>query len=79
MYDSSLKAKWDYENSIAFAEELAEERGIEKGIEKGREQGREEGRKEIKYDVAKEMKKEGIPDAQIAKFTKLPISVIEDL
>ena len=24
MYDSNLKAKWDYENSIAFAEEKAE-------------------------------------------------------
>ncbi len=24
MYDSNLKARWDYENSIAYAEEKAE-------------------------------------------------------
>lgn len=28
MYDSNLKAQWDYENSIAFAAEKAEEKGI---------------------------------------------------
>jgi hypothetical protein len=26
MYDSNLKARWDYENSIAFAEEKAAEK-----------------------------------------------------
>ena len=30
MFNLSLKAKWDYENSIAFAKEQAEERGREK-------------------------------------------------
>ncbi|EHQ26285.1 hypothetical protein Mucpa_2146 [Mucilaginibacter paludis DSM 18603] len=79
MYDSSLKAKWDYENSIAFAEELAEERGIQKGIEKGIEQGIEKGEYKKSIKVAIEMKKEGIPNTQIAKFIKLPIEVIEKL
>jgi len=30
MHNSSLKAKWDYENSIAFAKEEAEQKGREK-------------------------------------------------
>jgi len=71
MYDSNLKARWDYENSIAFAEEKAEERGIEKGIEKG------EYKKAL--NVAIEMKKDGFPAAQIAKFTKLSVEEIEKL
>jgi len=27
MYDSGIKAKWDYENVMAFAEEKAEKKG----------------------------------------------------
>jgi predicted transposase/invertase (TIGR01784 family) len=71
MYDSNLKAKWDYENSIAFAEEKAEERGIEKGIEKGRH--------EEALDIARELKKESSSIEFIAKITKLSISEIEKL
>ncbi|MEO6633176.1 MAG: hypothetical protein ABIN13_15680 [Mucilaginibacter sp.] len=71
MYDSNLKAKWDYENSIAFAEEKAEERGIEKGIEKG------EHKKAL--EVARKFKKIGVSLADIAKGTGLSISEIEKL
>ena len=67
MYDSNLKAKWDYENSIAFTEEKAEERGIEKG------------RHEEALEIARKMKADGIPIAQIAKFTELSIEEIEKL
>jgi len=75
MYDSSLKAKWDYENSIAYAEEKAEERGIEKGIERGIEKG--EYKKAIA--IARELKKEGLAIEFIAKTTKLSIEEIERL
>ncbi len=71
MYDSNLKSKWDYENSIAFAREEAEEKGIEKGIEKGRH--------EEALNIAREMKKEGISTVQIVKFTRLSIEEIEKL
>jgi len=71
MYDSSLKAKWDYENSIAYAEEKAEERGIEKGIERG------EYKKAIA--IARELKKEGLAIEFIAKTAKLSIEEIEKL
>ncbi|HEY8780427.1 MAG TPA: hypothetical protein VIM16_02330 [Mucilaginibacter sp.] len=63
MYDSNLKARWDYENSIAYAEEKAAEKA----------------RHEEALNIAREMKKEGISVAQIIKFTKLPIEEIEKL
>jgi predicted transposase/invertase (TIGR01784 family) len=63
MYDSNLKSRWDYENSIAFAEE----RGIEKG----------EHKKAL--DIAGELKKEGASIEFIAKITKLSTEEIEKL
>jgi predicted transposase/invertase (TIGR01784 family) len=63
MYDSNLKARWDYENSIAFAEEKAEERGEHKKA----------------LDIARELKKEGSSVEFIAKITKLSIEEIEKL
>jgi predicted transposase/invertase (TIGR01784 family) len=71
MFDSNLKSKWDYENSIAFAEEKAEERGVEIGIEQG------EHKKTL--DVARELLKEGSSVEFVAKITKLPIEEIEKL
>lgn len=49
-------------------------RGIEKGIEKERSKAYAE-----KLDSAREMKKDGISDEQIARFTKLSIEVVEKL
>ena len=63
MYDSNLKAKWDYENSIAFAEEKAEERGEHKKA----------------LDIAGQLKKEGLSIEFIAKVTNLSVSEIENL
>jgi predicted transposase/invertase (TIGR01784 family) len=63
MYDSNLKARWDYENSIAFAEEKAEERGEHKKA----------------LAVAGELKKEGSSIEFIAKITKLSIEETEKL
>lgn len=40
---------------------------------------KEEGRKEEAIAIAREMKKEGLPVAQIAKFTKLSIKEIENI
>ncbi len=49
-------------------------RGQARGIEKERAKAYAE-----KLDSAREMKKDGISDEQIAKFTKLSIEVIEKL
>ena len=70
-YDESLKVLWDNYSMI----ETAKEEGREAGREEGRIEGREAGRAEI----AKEMKKEGLPVTQIARFTGLGIEEIEKL
>ena len=75
MYDSNLKAKWDYENSIAYAKEVAAEEGLKEGLK----EGIEKGRREEALDIAREMKKEGLPVAQIVKFTKLSAEEVENL
>ena len=67
MYDSSLPAKWDYENSIAYAEEKAEERGIEKGIEKNTR------------ETALKMIKSGLDIKLIANITGLSVEEIQKL
>ena len=54
---------------------LAHRRGIEQGIEQGIERGREAERQQI----AKQMKTAGMPIAQIAAITGLPVEAIETL
>jgi len=49
-------------------------RGQARGIEKERAKAEAE-----KLDMAREMKKDGISNEQIAKFIKLPIEVVEKL
>jgi predicted transposase/invertase (TIGR01784 family) len=71
MYDSSLKYKWDNKNVIDYARE--------EGIAVGLEQGIEQGKLEEARQIAQEMKKDGLPTAQIVKFTKLSIEEIEKL
>ena len=46
---------------------------------RGEAKGKTEGRKEVAIAIAGEMKKEGIPADQIAKFTKLSFEEIEKL
>jgi hypothetical protein len=67
MYDSNLKARWDYENSIAFAGEQEFERGIETG------------RHKEAMDIGRKMKDKGVPVFEIAEFTSLSIHEIENL
>ena len=58
-YIASMKQKWDYDNSIEFAEQ--------KGLEKGREEGLEQKAVEIARKML-EKKKEM---AEIVEFTGL--------
>ena len=67
MYDSSMKYKWDNKNVLDYAVSTAEAKGIEKGMKKKA------------VSIAKEMKKDGLPSAQISKFTNLSIEEIENL
>ncbi len=71
MYDSSLKYKWDNKNLLDYA--------VKEGVERGIKEGIAEGEHKKAVAVAREMKKEGIPVAQIVKFTELSIEEIENL
>jgi len=63
MYNASLKAKMDYEGSIAFAEENAFEKGEHKKA----------------LEIARNLKNMGIPLEVIAESTGLIIKEIEAL
>src|SRR5690606_34880915 len=71
MYDASLKQKWDNKNVLDYAMKVAAEEAASKA--------RVEARQEERINMALEMKKDGIPFEQIAKFTKLSIKEIEKL
>jgi predicted transposase/invertase (TIGR01784 family) len=94
-YDESLKILWDNYSTLETAkregwakgreEGLAKgmEEGIEQGVEQGIAQGIAQGVEKGAYlkavTIAKEMKKEGLPVAQIARFTGLSREDIEGL
>jgi predicted transposase/invertase (TIGR01784 family) len=50
-YQSDLKARLDYKNTLDYAKEIAEKKGLEKGIEKGIEKGRKEQSKKIAIEL----------------------------
>ena len=86
-YRDSLKNYRDLQNILDTArreskeEGLKEgkEEGLKEGMEKGMEKGKEEGAKETYLEIAKSLKAGGMPDADIEKYTKLPISEIKKL
>jgi predicted transposase/invertase (TIGR01784 family) len=61
------------------AERKGEKKGERKGEKKGEIRGRSEGEKAKAIAIAREMKKEGMPVAQIEKFTGLSAGEIEKL
>ena len=75
MYNSSLKARIDYENSISFAEENGYYKGKEEGIELGKLEGKIEG----KLETARNLIKLGIGISDIAKATGLSLNEIQEL
>jgi predicted transposase/invertase (TIGR01784 family) len=87
LYESNLKAKWDYEHSLAWAKKEAGEKarieglesGRQEGIQEGRQEGIEEGRLNERSVIALELKEAGMSVDQISKMTKLSIEEIEKL
>ncbi len=71
LYETSLKAKRDYNSAMSYAKKLAKEEGFEEGIEEGMERER--------LNIAKELKKEGLPTEYIARITKLSSDVIDKI
>jgi predicted transposase/invertase (TIGR01784 family) len=73
-----------FEQQVGILTERSNTMGIEEFLldraeKKGRNEGRNEGRKEEAVAIAREMKKEGLPVAQIKKFTGLSVEEIEKL
>ena len=94
MYNGALKRKWDNQNVLDYAVKTAKEEGIEegikKGIEKGIEQGIEKGIEQgtneerakaeaEKRGIALELKRMGMPVADIARAVRLSEEEIERL
>jgi predicted transposase YdaD len=74
MYDSSLKYKWDNQNVLDYTVKEA----VKEADTKAREEERIKAFEERKA-IARELKKEGLAIAFIAKTTKLSIEEIEKL
>ncbi len=70
-YIASMKQKWDYDNSIEFAEQ--------KGLEKGRKEGREEGKAEQRMENARSLKSLGVDINTIAKALGLTAKEVQAL
>ena len=70
-YIASMKQKWDYDNSIEFAEQ--------KGLARGREEGREEGMKQGALEVARRMLEDNEPIEKIVKYSGLTEDQIKAL
>ncbi|WP_353723289.1 hypothetical protein [Dyadobacter sp. 676] len=77
-WDAYLKAKWDNENSMAYAKEEAIEEGMKEGFAKGIAKGREEGREEGLLLTARNMKAKGFDLQTIAEITGLSVGEIKN-
>ena len=78
-YETSLKEKWDYYNSMDYVLKEGLEKGIKQGIEKGIKQGIEQGKTEGKMEVASTMKKSGMDFKLISQLTGLSIEEVKSL
>ena len=74
-YEESLK---DYRDMYSVMKNQLD-KGRAKGKAEGLAQGKAEGKAEANVENARKMKADGMPNEQIAKYTKLSIEEIKDL
>jgi predicted transposase/invertase (TIGR01784 family) len=85
MYNAALKHKWDNQAVLEYAIMQGKEEGLREGEKKGLLEGEKkgllvgklEGKLEGLLLAAAEMKKMGVPVANIAKSLKLSIEDVE--
>jgi predicted transposase YdaD len=81
MYNAALKHKWDNQAVLEYAIMQGKEEGLlegeKKGLLEGEKKGLLEGEKKGLLLAAAEMKKMGVPVANIAKSLKLSIEDVE--
>lgn len=78
LYDASLKAKRDWDNTLAWVAEQAAERAAKEAVEKERAKAEQE-KYDMQIESAKKMLKAGLSNSEIADFVSLPLEVIEKL
>jgi predicted transposase/invertase (TIGR01784 family) len=81
-FEQQVEILTERSNTMGIEELLldrAEKKGERKGEKKGEKKGEIKGRKEEAVVIAREMKKDGLPVAQIEKFTRLSVEEIEKL
>ncbi|NEP12554.1 MAG: Rpn family recombination-promoting nuclease/putative transposase [Symploca sp. SIO2C1] len=82
-YETSLKYYRDIKNVVdtSLEEGLKKgmEEGLKKGLQKGREEGIQKGREETLKEVVRSMKLAGFANSDIAKYTGLSESEVEQL
>ena len=66
-YIASMKQKWDYKNTMDFAEQRGRKEGLEQGLAQGLEQGLTQG----KEQMARKLKELGVDIAAIAQSSGL--------
>ncbi len=78
-YDTSLKEKWDYYNSLDYVQKEGFDRGERKGFEAGIQKGIEKGKEEEKRIIALSMKQRGMELTLISELLDLSINELEKL
>jgi len=83
LFEAAEIAKFTPEERTAYEESLKYYRDLNNVVNTSREEGREEGRAEGREEgikaVARKMKAEGVPKAEIQRFTGLPEEEIDTL
>jgi predicted transposase/invertase (TIGR01784 family) len=74
-YQQDLKARWDNQACLDYAEG----KGIERGIEKGIQEGIEKGAKNREIEIARTSLAQNIDISTISLITGLTIEEIENL
>ena len=75
LYRNAEKMKYDYQNTIDYAEK----KGIEKGRAEGFANGMEKGREEGKVSVAQNLLRMGMSVEDVAAATGLPVETLINL
>ena len=82
-YEDSIKAYRDINNAINTARKEAKEEGraegLEQGMAKGRAEGLEQGMNQMALHIAQKMKADGRTAEEIARYSGLSITDIEQL
>jgi predicted transposase/invertase (TIGR01784 family) len=70
-YEESMKAYWDYKNTLAYAKKEGVQEGLKEGLRKGEARGKAQGKLAAMLDMAKAMLADHKPLSEIMRYTGL--------